>query len=266
MPDDSQPPRLDDVSGTFARLWLELRIAGAFLTRIPVPLDDLGEAKLAQAVRAFPLVGLVIGFAGAVVYLVADIINLPPTIAALLAVGTMILVTGGLHEDGLADTADGLGGGRDRDSKLAIMRDSRIGTFGVVALIVALALRVATLAELAIPETVALVLMAAAAASRACLPPVMYALAPARTDGLSAAAGAPERGHVIVAAAIGWLALMLGLGFLGGILAILLAGLAAAPLIYLAQQQLGGQTGDILGAIQQTTEIAILLAAVIALT
>lgn len=266
MPPDSQFPRLDDVSGTTARLWLEVRVALAFLTRVPVPMEGLAEIRLAQAVRAFPLVGVAIGFVGAITYLIADMINLPPVIAALLAVGAAILLTGGLHEDGLADTADGLGGGRERDSMLAIMRDSRIGTFGVLALILVVGLRVAAIAALAVPETVALALIAAAAGSRACLPPVMYALPPARAAGLSYDAGAPERGHVLVAAAIGWLALMLGLGFLGGLLAILLAGLASGALIYLAQHRLGGQTGDVLGAIQQAAEIAILLAAVIALT
>lgn len=266
MPADNPLPRLDDLSGTLGRLWLEICVAVAFLTRIRLPAEYRLEVPLAQAVRAFPLIGAAIGFAGGVFYLVADMVGLPPVIAALLAVGGTILVTGGLHEDGLADTADGLGGGRDRESRLAIMRDSRIGSFGVLALGLVIAVRVAAMAALAVPETVALALIAAAAGSRACLPPVMFALPPARSDGLSAAAGTPERGHVIVAVAIGWLALMVGLGFLGGLLAILLAGLAAGALIMAARQLLGGQTGDVLGAIQQATEIAILLAAVIALT
>jgi adenosylcobinamide-GDP ribazoletransferase len=266
MPANSPLSRLDDVSGTLARLWLEARVAVAFLTRVPFPADDLGEIRLAQAVRTFPLVGLAVGFAGAAVYLLADMINLPPIVAALLAVGAVIVVTGGLHEDGLADMADGLGGGRDRASMLAIMRDSRIGTFGVLALIFAVGLRVAAVAALAVPETVALALIAAAGGSRACLPPVMYALPPARGDGLSFDAGVPDRGHVLAAVAIGWVVLMIGLGFLGGLLAILLAGLTGGALIYLAQQKLGGQTGDVLGAIQQATEVAILLAAVMALT
>lgn len=266
MPADRHLPRLDDVSGTAMRLWLELRIALAFFTRIPIPTDDLGDPRLAQAVRAFPVVGLIIGFAGAVVYLISSMVNLSPVIGALLAVGVMIVGTGGLHEDGLADTADGLGAGGDRERTLEVMRDSRIGTFGVLALILAIGLRVTAIAALAVPEVVALALLAAGAGSRACLPPVMYALAPARGDGLSYAAGTPERSHVLTAVIIGWLALMIGLGILGGILAILLAGAAGGALIYLAQSRLGGQTGDVLGAIQQATEVAILLAAVMALT
>jgi len=265
MPADSPLPPLADTSGALARLWLELRVALAFLTRVPVPLDTEAAVPLAGAVRAFPLVGLGVGLAGGIVYLIADMINLPPVIAALLAVAATIALTGALHEDGLADMADGLGA-RGRDASLRIMRDSRIGAFGVLALVLSLALRVAAIAVLVVPETVALVLIAAAAASRACLPPVMYALPPARSDGLSFSAGTPERGHVIAAVATGWLVLMLGLGFLGGLVGILLIGAAGSATIHLVQRRLGGHTGDALGAIQQVAEIAVLLAAVIALT
>ena len=109
-------------------LWGECRIAMAFLTVVPVALAE-PPPPLAAAVRAFPLIGVAVGLVGAAIFALADMLTLATSISALLAVGAMVLLSGGLHEDGLADTADSLGG-RDRESRLAIMRDSRIGTFG----------------------------------------------------------------------------------------------------------------------------------------
>ena len=102
---------------------------------------EAAAQPLAAAVRAFPLVGLLVGSAGALVYAVADLLGLSSSIAALLAIGAMVILTGGLHEDGLADSADGLGA-TTREKALAIMRDSHIGTFGVMALLFVLSLRV----------------------------------------------------------------------------------------------------------------------------
>src|SRR5581483_1985388 len=116
----------------------DLVTASLFLTRLPLarllraPPPASAEA-LTHALRAFPLVGAAIGLIAALVYWVAALFGLAPLPGALLAVGATVLLTGGLHEDGLADCADGFGGGRDRDSKLAIMRDSRIGSYGVLA-------------------------------------------------------------------------------------------------------------------------------------
>src|SRR5204863_1906899 len=109
------------------------------------------------------------------------------------AVTAGIALTGALHEDGLADTADGFGGGRDRDDKLRIMRDSRQGSFGVVALVLSIALRAAALGTIGEPIHVTLALIAAHAASRGVLPVLMHVLTPARPDGLGASAGRPSR-------------------------------------------------------------------------
>ena len=108
--------------------------------------------------------------------------------------------TGAFHEDGLADTVDGFGGGRDREHKLAIMRDSRHGTFGILALVLSVGLRAAALAAIGDPIHAGLALVAAHAASRGALPPLMRLLAPARPDGLGAAAGRPTRAVALAAA------------------------------------------------------------------
>ena len=129
-----------------------------FLTRFPLPaapMPDPAEdvAQFAAALRYAPLAGVIIGGVGAAIYALCLWLGLGPLLAAGLAVAAMLLTTGALHEDGLSDVADGFGGGRDRDHKLAIMADSRIGTYGTAALILCLLLRIAALVELhAFPE------------------------------------------------------------------------------------------------------------------
>ncbi len=258
-------PRFGAVTPGLSQWWRESRVALAFLTRLPVPLDDVEDVALGRAARGFPVVGLVVGLCGGLVYAVADILALPASVSALLAIGAMVLITGALHEDGLADTADGVGGGRDRAQALSIMRDSRIGSYGVIALLFALALRVACVASLAEAELVTLALVAAASGSRAVLPVVMFYVPPARSDGLSHAAGPPVRRAMIEAAALAGLVGVVGLGFLGGILAALLVGLVVWALVGFLGGKLGGQTGDVLGTVQQAAEIVILLVATLVL-
>lgn len=254
-------PRFADMPDGLARWWLETRVALAFLTRLPVPLDDATDVPLAQAARGFPVAGLVVGIGGAVVFAIAEVFALPTLVAALLAIGGMVLLTGGLHEDGLADAADGLGGGRDREHALSIMRDSRTGSYGVVALVLALGLRAAAVSALGYPDAAGVAIIAAACASRAVLPAVMLYLPPARPDGLAQTAGAPSQRTVIEAAAIGLIVVMLCLGFFAALLlASLLAVLAVLFMRYL-KHRLGGQTGDTLGAVQQGAETAILIVA-----
>jgi adenosylcobinamide-GDP ribazoletransferase len=241
----------------------ELRLAFAFLTRVPVRLPaHVADLPLAAAVRAFPFAGLVPAFAGWAVYAIAWTIGIPPTLAGLLAVGAMAWTTGALHEDGLADFADA-GGGREPDRRLEIMRDSRIGTFGVLTLIVAVGLRAGALSYLAGPLDVGLALVAACGASRACVAWAMHALAHARADGMSRGAGRPGRARTLDALAIGG-AFLLFAGPLAAILGALFAGLATLAVVRRARELLGGQTGDVLGSVQQTAEIAILLAALAA--
>lgn len=241
----------------------EFLAALTFLTRLP-----LGRAQaetplpsLADAVWAFPIVGVVIGAIGAIAYAIAFALGLPALAAALIAVATTALVTGALHEDGLADTADGLGGGGTREAKLDIMRDSRIGTFGVLALIVSFGLRVVAIADTGTRWHVFATLIAAHALSRGVLPAAMHRLDPAREDGLGAGAGRPEQNQVFIALAIALAIAVVAIGLRAGLSAAIVAAIVALAIGWLAQRQIGGQTGDVLGAIEQGAETAALLAA-----
>ena len=240
----------------------DLRIAASFVTILPVASSKpAGDGAIARATWALPVAGLMVGLTGALVFASASRFGLAPNLAALLALAATALVTGALHEDGLADTADGLGGGRTRERKLEIMRDSRIGTYGVCALILSFGLRWSALAAIANPWAVALALCAAHTAARAGLPAFMSQVAPARPDGLSASAGSPPGRSIAIAFAVGMLALVLALGPGKALVSLILLSLAGLMLARLAIRQIGGQTGDILGAFEQIGEILILLVA-----
>ncbi len=244
-------------------------LATAVLTRLPVASRDAdtveadiaGEGAVAAASWAFPAVGAGIGMIAALVLFVAAALGLGEAPAALLALVAAGLVTGALHEDGLADTADGFGGGRTREDKLAIMRDSRQGTYGIIALILSIGLRTVALSSIPGPIEGGLALIAAHAASRGFLAPAMRWLAPAREDGLGAMAGRPSLAAALIAPAIGVFVAIGMLGPLRGVAAILFAGAAVAATAALARRQIGGYTGDVLGAFQQIGEIVMLLVA-----
>jgi adenosylcobinamide-GDP ribazoletransferase len=235
--------------------------ATAFFTRLPVDPPGAGEWRLADSAWAFPFVGAGIGGAAAFVLLLSQLIGLASWPAALLSVLTTIALTGALHEDGLADTADGFFGGRNREEKLAILRDSRHGTYGVLALALSVLLRAAALAGIGDVIHAGLALIAAHAASRAALPAAMWGLAPARPDGLGAEAGTPRAPGAIAAAVIGTAIALAALGPGRGARALGLAGVLIFGMAELARRQIGGYTGDVLGAFQQIGEIVILLAA-----
>jgi adenosylcobinamide-GDP ribazoletransferase len=231
---------------------------------LPVPAEPAAPAFSVFAWAA-PLAGALIGLIAALALAVARGLGLPPTLAAVAAVATLALVSGCLHEDGLADFADGLAAGRSRNERLAIMRDSRIGAFGATMLTLTLIARVAAIAALAgggaAPAAAALVLAGAAARLGALVP--LTALAPARSDGLGASAGrlAPAA-FLAAAAATAAVALVVGVGWLGIVRALLAAALgvaAAGGIAVLAQRRLGGQTGDVAGAAEQAAEIAALV-------
>jgi adenosylcobinamide-GDP ribazoletransferase len=245
-----------------ARRWDEVRRAFGFLTRLPLGAPDAAEdIPLAQASWAFPLVGVAVGLLGGIGYGLAAWIGLPVTVAALVALGVTVLATGALHEDGLADTADGFGGGTTREEKLAIMRDSRTGAYGVLALIFSLGLRVSALAAIADGGRALAALIAAHAVGRGLLPLVLRGLEPARADGLGATAGRPEAALAWSAAGLAAIVAIFALDFLPGIAALIAAALAMALLAAVAQRQIGGYTGDALGAVEQGGEIVMLLAA-----
>jgi adenosylcobinamide-GDP ribazoletransferase len=236
-------------------------VATSVLTRLPVAAAVPAEGVVAASCWAFPAVGAGIGGIAGGVLVIAALLGLGSAPAALVALVAAGLVTGALHEDGLADTADGFGGGRDREQKLAIMRDSRQGSYGVIALILSIGLRAAALTAIGEPIEMALALVAAHAASRAALPPAMRLMRPARADGLGASAGRPGQTATIVALAIGVFVALAALGPARGAIGIVLAGAAVAATAVLAQRQIGGYTGDVLGAFQQIGEIVMLLVA-----
>ena len=243
----------------------DIRIALSLSTILPVgPAKPLDKGEIAQASWALPVAGVVVGVFGAVVYAIARRIGLPSDPAAVLALAATILVTGAIHEDGLADTADGLGGGKSRDEKLEIMRDSRLGTYGACALVLSLLVRWSVLANITEPASVTPALVVAHVAARAQLPVFMWLVPPARSDGLSAGAGQASAQSALIAAAIGFLGLVFGLGLGHAIMGLLLLSLVGLGWAWLTTRQVGGQTGDILGALEQIGEVAILLMALAA--
>lgn len=231
--------------------------AFGLLTRLPLPKGARGSA-MGEGVWAWPLVGLVAGLLGGIVYAIAWRFHLSPWLCSLLAILALILVTGGFHEDGLADTADGMGG-RTPERRLAIMKDSRIGSYGALALILSVALRAGALAQIGEPRRVLAALILAGMAGRAAMPGVLLLSAPARPGGLAASLGDLSRSR----ASVGWgiaavLALLLA-GAEAAALAALAAILVALALAGLGRRSLGGYTGDTLGATEQLTECAVLL-------
>jgi len=252
---------------TISDSWLEnraeeLEASIVFCTRLPLlRATPLTGHSLSRGAWAFPVAGIVVGLIGAIVYGIAHRLGLPPWPAAALSVAATMLATGCLHEDGLADTADGFGGGKTREQKLDIMRDSRTGTYGVCALALSILLRTSVLASLDDPGLVAAALIAAHCAARAAMPVLMFFVAPARSDGLSADVGQPQGARAAIAAALGLVALVGGLGVAHAIAAVIVLAIAVALLARLSLKQIGGQTGDVLGAVEQVSEIVILLVA-----
>jgi adenosylcobinamide-GDP ribazoletransferase len=240
----------------------DLRIGLVFYTRLPLAHPGvIAGADLARAAWAAPLVGAIVGAVGAAAYALACAAGLPSLVPAAMALAATVVVTGCLHEDGLADTADGFGGGATRERKLAIMHDSRIGTYGACALLLSLLLRGGAIAGLSAPARVAYALIAAHAAARASLPAFMQLVPRARAEGLAAQVGAPPYASSTIAAVLGLVALALGLGTTRGLIALILLLLSVAFMAWLSTRQIGGQSGDVIGALEQANEILILLVA-----
>jgi adenosylcobinamide-GDP ribazoletransferase len=240
-----------------------------FFSRLPLPALPFERSPhappdLARLALMAPIAGAIIAALGALALGLAHALAMPPLVCAALAIAALVVATGALHEDGLADVADGFGGGATRARKLEIMRDSRIGAYGGAALALALILRVAALAALLDQGAgIAMAgLVLAGAASRAFALAPLALLGPARAEGLGAGVGRLGAGGALAAAGAALIVgVGLGLGALGlgrAILALLLALAAALAMTAIARRQIGGQTGDVAGAAQQTAEIACL--------
>ena len=258
---DSAAPSTERAAGPlgqFAAAW-------TLLSRLPWPFAvprDMGA--IGRGVWAFPIVGALLGSLGGGVYWLGREIGVPALAAATLAVGFLAFATGALHEDGLADTADGFGGGRTRERKLAIMRDSRIGTYGVLALVIVSLLRIGALAAMSGPFGFA-ALIAAASLGRGFAALPMSMLPPARADGLGRAAGRAPGFAACLAlilavsaatlAAAGYDLPWRALGY-----AVTAAFFAVLFVTMLALRHIGGLTGDVLGAAILAGEAAALVA------
>ena len=206
----------------------------------------------------FPVVGALIGAAVGLLCLGLRAIGVPDLAAAALALGASAMLTGALHEDGLADVADGFGGGRTLESKLEIMRDSRLGTYGAMILLVSFAAKLSALA--AIPDGYVVPgLIAAHALGRGVLPAMSLSLPYARKDGLARNAGQPDAATAAIAAGLALLIALLSLSWSNALFAAVLAGVSGLGIAWLALRQIGGQTGDVLGGAEQVAETAILV-------
>ena len=236
----------------FAKRLAQFQVTLMLLTRLPAGRITGDVPTMGSTTWAWPLVGLVTGTLSALAFSIAISVGLPPLIAAILALATGILATGGMHEDGLADLADGFGGGTTRDEKLRIMRDSAIGSYGTMALILCLITRAVAIAS---HPDAPLALIGLAAASRAVLPLALALMPAARANGLGHAATGGAMPPALFAAGFG-LACLLPFGPGIALVAALTIVFAATCLAALALRQIGGQTGDVMGAMQQVAEIA----------
>ena len=247
--------------------WLsDLRTVGAFLTILPfrpavgAAEDGYERGNLSVAAWGFPIIGLLLGATGGLCYAFAIWLGCTVWLAAVLSLAVLVLLCGGIHEDGLGDFADGFGGA-NCDRRLAIMHDSQAGNFAILALLLLSAGRIGALAALDALERVFLALLVAASLSRAAVVVVMHILPPARSDGLSAGAGQPTLNITFAAILIAAAIAVLTLGFVAALACMAAAAVAAALVAVTARRRLGGQTGDVLGAVQNITEFSCLFAA-----
>jgi adenosylcobinamide-GDP ribazoletransferase len=238
------------------RLGLEVVVAFQFLTRIPLPSIAFEPDALSRAIKFFPVVGLVVGF-GAVAVEKLLISHLSRSMVALVLLVYLVMITGCLHEDGLADIADGFGGGWTKDQILTILKDSRIGAYGATALALSLLARYLLLASLPLEHFAAYIVSAQILCRWTSLP-LSYFLPPARQG---------EGQGARIARLTSLPSLIFGSAFTLAIVVFALRWSAVAPLLiatvvvvlsgWLCMRKLGGMTGDCFGATNQLTEIAV---------
>jgi len=248
------------------QLWLDLLTALQFLTRLPVPSGPYEQDSLARAVKFFPIVGLLIGSGSLLLYRLL-VPHLPLTIVALLVVVYLVAITGCLHEDGLADSVDGFGGGWECERVLEIMRDSRIGTYGAVSLALSLLARVLLIASLPRVQ-VAGYLIVAPVLSRWTTLPLSFFLSPARESSENRVDGQGARiaslttpGSLIVGSLFTFVIAFALLRIRALVTVLVSVGVTLATALYY-QRRIGGVTGDCFGATNLLTEIAVYLSGV----
>lgn len=242
---------------------VDLPAALGLLTRLPVVVDGTRAMdRGAGSAWAYPLVGVVVGVILAAATAVMIWAGIPAGIVAGLVLAGSVVMTGAMHEDGLADSADGLWGGWNKARRLEIMKDSHIGVYGVCAIALSFLIRWLALVAIVSMGAYWVAFITAGAVSRASMVVLMAILPNARDGGLSRSVGRPAQGTVWLAVLIaGGLALLCGYPW-----TILVAAIATAICALITRAKIGGQTGDILGATQQVTEMAVLIAIVVTAT
>lgn len=258
----------------FAILPAQMLFMLRFFARVPIPAalgrwaheEAGGLSDFGAALPGLPLAGSIIGACAAVCFWASLALFHSAPIAVVIAPLALALITGALHEDGLADCVDGFFGGYTSEQRLAIMKDSRIGAYGALALVFSVTLRIAALARVFEAEgawRTGLVLILAAALSRALALVPLVLLESARTTGLAAGIGMlPHSGlrqMAWVMGALMALALALGVRLEPLLQAAMAAGAVAYGVARLSQDKIGGATGDVAGACQQLTELALYL-------
>jgi len=256
-----------DPAGILKDWWDAVAVAAAALAGAPLRLCGIKTAKLergqlAASARGFPLVGLALGLAAALVYSLATGLGLPPLIASLLAVATLAFLGGAVFEGGLARVADALIAGGSKTQNLARLKEKALGAYGTMVLVICLGLRVGALASLENPGAVTAALAAALSLSWAAVAVVLYTLPPARRSGFAHQAGRPALDQTVLAALLAAALALLVLGPVATVAALAIGGLGAAKFAWFAKRNFGGTTGDVLGAVQQGAEIGVLLAIV----
>ena len=234
----------------------DILAAFSLLTRVPV--QQPHGIRWSSSSWAWPIPGIAVGAFGAAVALLMTVAGGGPAIAAMFAIGGMVVLTGAMHEDGLADYADGAFGGRDRTERLQIMKDSRIGAFGAVTLVLFVLGRHAGLADLFASGLIFGPLIAAAATSRAAMVLALWLAPAAKEEGAAASVGSPHGSFVVLAVL---LALVAGVTLIGwlAVAASLVSLAAGLAIVWHSRRKLGGITGDGLGAVQQTAELGFLV-------
>ena len=264
----------------------DTRTSILFLSRLPMSYSTQTTLPdFRRSSRCFALAGIVIAIPAALILWISFSAGMPPMVSAILGVATMVIVTGALHEDGLADTMDGFWGGHSKQRKLEIMRDSAIGTYGVLGLLVTVLLRVALYSYLITEHggwTAALVLIAGAGLSRAAILQPWTMLTPARSStdddtenvpasgdkqlsGLSARYGMPDSDTLVwgtLAAIPAVLVLLWATGFAATLVGLIGLQIAVMGMIALCKRHIDGHSGDTLGATQQLSELGLLLGVV----
>ena len=237
----------------------ELQLAFMLLTRLPAGTLTSQLPELAHARWAFPIVGCIVGGIIAASYIILSLLLLPSFAAAILAITAGLFSTGAIHEDGLADCADGFGGGENREKKLAIMRDSAIGSYGTLSLIIIMGLRISLLSMLPAKLEIVTPIIICAVISRYAMVGYLCLLPAARQDGLgNQASGNQTSGDNISALLLaGLIALPAFVIGAFGLIYVIIA-IVSVALIWgvIAKYKLGGQTGDVCGAGQIICETA----------